>query len=79
MDHNQNINSCPLCREGQIIPMRVEKTSQLILICDECDSQWDNPESVLLGKEPLEKEFQGKFSVLSEFELWQCGWYKYFK
>ena len=31
---------CPYCLQGEILKVRIIKTSELIHICDECDTVW---------------------------------------
>ncbi|MEX5235994.1 hypothetical protein [Kocuria arenosa] len=38
-----NPNECPCCDSGVISSWRVNATNETILICDECDSVWEDP------------------------------------
>lgn len=33
---------CPYCKQGEILKAKVKKTGEFILICDECDTVWEN-------------------------------------
>ncbi len=37
---------CPHCLQGEILNARIIKTSELIKICDECDTIWNISETV---------------------------------
>lgn len=38
-----NPNECPCCDDGIIAAYRLVATGETILVCDECDSVWEDP------------------------------------
>ncbi|MBR7085391.1 MAG: hypothetical protein IKI37_09505 [Oscillospiraceae bacterium] len=37
---------CPCCLQGEILKARIIKTSEIIKICDECDTVWKDSECI---------------------------------
>lgn len=37
---------CPYCQQGTIMKAIVNKTKEKIMICDECDTVWENADAI---------------------------------
>jgi len=73
-----HIDECPICRQGILIVMKEEESNNYLLICDDCESQWLNPEAVMQGAPPLELE-RNKLKEASIEEVKEIGWMQYVK
>jgi hypothetical protein len=38
------IGTCKVCGQGRLIVARDETSKSLYVLCEECESEWDNPE-----------------------------------
>jgi hypothetical protein len=56
-----------------------KKSRKLYLMCDDCESQWDNPESFLTGKGVLADEKNNLESDIDYEEIILAGWGRYIK
>lgn len=39
-----SIGECPVCRQGQLLIVKDTRTGNLLVMCDDCGSQWKSPE-----------------------------------
>lgn len=49
MDNNYYKNKvkwCPICDQGWVQIFKEKSTKKLVLVCDECFSEWENPEFI---------------------------------
>jgi hypothetical protein len=37
------VGECPICRQGQVFVVQAKEDASLLLICDDCESQWKSP------------------------------------
>ena len=44
-----SIGECPVCRQGELIVVKDPAREMLLVICDDCESQWDSPENAVKG------------------------------
>ena len=40
-----SFGDCPICGQGQLVVMKSISTGQLLLMCDDCESQWQSPDA----------------------------------
>lgn len=38
---------CPICNQGWVQIVKEKETGNLFLCCEECESEWNNPEQIL--------------------------------
>ena len=73
-----NIEECPICRHGALLIVKAVDNNRLLVICDDCESQWEDPEKAIAGEEPITEEVCGvKDATLEEIEA--RGWKKFVK
>ena len=64
---------CPICRQGQLIAVKDTLTEQLLVMCDDCESQWRSPEEAQSYKNALPNEIRNiKEASLEEIKA--IGW-----
>jgi len=73
-----NIGVCPICGQGLLVVARSLDVSEMLVICDDCESQWSDPEAALAGASPLIKEFVRVENATME-EIEKKGWGDYVK
>lgn len=44
------MTNCPDCQQGRLLTMKQTATGTLFLLCEECESAWEDPLSVLNGR-----------------------------
>lgn len=81
------IDTCPICAQGQIGFRKCANSPQIVLMCDECDSVWLDPDSVTannviyLESPNFEIPLQNCSMINSRWatrdEVCQRGWEKY--
>lgn len=74
------IDTCSDCGQGLVLIMKDKCTNNLILICDDCESMWRDPESFYLnqGRIPEDSKLQLSDDVTVEDILFH-DWEKYVK
>ncbi|MBA8904120.1 ribosomal protein L37AE/L43A [Phyllobacterium sp. P30BS-XVII] len=38
--------TCPRCRQGLVIPVKVKRTGEVIYLCEECEAVWFSPDTI---------------------------------
>jgi len=51
---------CPVCGQGRLLVALSTKLDELFVMCEDCESEWLDPESAVTTKEPT----RGKFGFL---------------
>jgi hypothetical protein len=74
-----SIGRCPICGQGDVIVVKERSSDDLLLICDDCESQWENPEILFSGGEPMQEEKSNLDDLVSDDEIKLAGWEKYVK
>jgi hypothetical protein len=64
---------CAVCRQGTLIAMKQPKYGTLVLICDDCESQWRSPSEVQSHERALVVE-STELVVATEEDLRAAGW-----
>lgn len=73
-----NIEECPICRQGVLLIVKAVDSDRLLVMCDDCESQWECPEKAITGEEPLNEEVYGvEEATLEEIEA--RGWKRFVK
>lgn len=73
------IDQCPVCDQGTIIAVKNTKLNQFLLMCDDCDAQWLEPQLLKnggFGALPPDKEIKNVVPMTYE-EIIEIGWDKY--
>ncbi|MCK7544073.1 hypothetical protein MLC59_07815 [Marinobacter bryozoorum] len=68
-----SIGECPVCRQGELIVVKDPAREMLLVICDDCESQWDSPENAVKGGPPLMDEAES-LQDASYGDLENAGW-----
>ena len=64
---------CPVCGQGQLVAMKSASTKNLLIMCDECESQWQSPDQAQSFKNALPIEIRD-IQNASLDEIKNCGW-----
>ena len=51
---------CPACGQGRLLIALSTNLDELFVMCEDCESEWVDPESAVASKEPT----RGKFGFL---------------
>ena len=73
------VGRCPICGQGDVIIVKEKSSNSLSLICDDCESQWEDPETLLSGGNPLQVEKNNLDDAITEDEIKLAGWGRYKK
>lgn len=46
---------CPICQQGDLLAVKDKETSLLLLMCDDCESQWASEEAAQSYANALKK------------------------
>lgn len=74
-----SVGRCPICGQGDVTIVKEKSSNDLLLICDDCESQWENPEILLSGGEPIKEEKHNLIDAVDDEEIKLAGWEKYVK
>jgi hypothetical protein len=74
-----SVGRCPICGQGDVIIVKERLSNNLLLICHDCESQWENPEILLSGGEPMKEEKSNLEDAINNDEIKFAGWEKYVK
>jgi hypothetical protein len=75
MNNNFHIGWCPFCNQGWVNVVKNSALDKLFLLCEECDTIWDNPDDLKLDN-PITREFEDKLELPSTIEVQKIGWDK---
>jgi hypothetical protein len=64
---------CQVCGQGTLELYREPVGGALVIICDDCESQWLNPDDAKVGHAPLLEEFKTLVPA-SEEDVRAAGW-----
>lgn len=62
LDHKMepiSFGQCGICGQGDLIAMKVADSGRLLLMCDDCESQWNTPRDSRFYDKALTKEISG--------------------
>lgn len=65
---------CPVCRQGVLVAMKHGATERLLLMCNDCESQWRSPLEAKSFEGTLAAELRGLVPA-STVELDAAGWH----
>jgi hypothetical protein len=70
---NHSFGDCPICGQGQLVVMKSTSTGQLLLMCDDCESQWQSPDAAQSFENALSNEIRD-VQKASLNEIKEIGW-----
>ena len=77
-EKQQTIGSCYLCKQGMLMVEKEISSGKMILHCDECEAEWENPEDALKGENATRFKY-GRTTDPTYEEILAIGWGKYLK
>ena len=51
-----SFGECPICRQGRLVGVKNLATGQVLIMCDDCESQWRSPNDAQSFKHALSDE-----------------------
>ena len=76
MNTEFNIGTCPVCGQGLLLIAKAFESNTLLVICDDCETQWSTPVAALSGIDPIHDEFATVENATLE-EIETAGWRNY--
>jgi ribosome-binding protein aMBF1 (putative translation factor) len=73
----KTFGECPICRQGQLVAVKNTASGTLMLICDDCESQWRSPQEAESYDNALTDE--ERVVPASDEEVSAAGWDKFTK
>jgi hypothetical protein len=67
---------CAICRQGLLVAVKDNASGKLLLMCDDCESQWDSPESSCSFSNALTFEIKAVRNA-TEDDVQAAGWSPY--
>lgn len=68
-----SFGECPICRQGTLLAVKSPATGQLLLMCDDCESQWRSPEDAKSFESAMTSEVAAVVNA-SMREVEEAGW-----
>lgn len=68
-----NFGQCPACRQGTLVAVKCIDNNQLLLMCDDCESQWPSPEAARTFNGSLQEECHNIIDAQIE-DIASAGW-----
>ncbi len=67
------LGECSVCRQGQLVAVKNLETGSLLVMCDDCESQWQSPTDACSYANVLVPEVR-HLTDASPGELRDVGW-----
>ncbi|NVB36390.1 hypothetical protein G6O69_01010 [Pseudenhygromyxa sp. WMMC2535] len=64
---------CPVCRQGTLEAARLPNAGVLVVVCDDCESQWRHPGEATGGDTVIREEYARLVPADAE-EVAAAGW-----
>jgi len=61
-----SFGACPICGQGDLVPVARRDTGVLLLICDDCEARWGSPQDALSYQKALVTESEVRPATDSE-------------
>lgn len=74
--YKNKVKWCQICDQGWVQIFKEKTTQKLVLLCDECFSEWDNPETIIPSNSISSKSNDLIIDPLDE-EINEIGWSNY--
>jgi hypothetical protein len=65
---------CPICRQGDVLAVKDISTGELLLMCDDCRSQWKSPKAAKSSEAALTNEVS-HVEAASLDDVEAAGWH----
>jgi transcription elongation factor Elf1 len=69
-----SFGTCPICGQGQVVAVKNPATQQLLVMCDDCESQWRTPDAARSYENALTDEVRDVEPATTE-EIKLAGWF----
>lgn len=76
MNKSYKIGSCPICLQGILEIEKEISSGKVIICCDECEAEWEQPVDALVGKNGSRFKY-GRTTHATLFDISQLGWEHY--
>ena len=73
MPNYASVGQCPTCSQGRQLIARENDTQKLYVVCEECESEWQNPEDAR-AKRPASRDLFGRSTYLTREDLVGHPW-----
>ena len=73
--YDYNVKWCPICNQGWVQIVKEIETEVLFLLCEECESEWNNPQEI--EKENCTRDTYGFITTPTYSEIMEKGWQKF--
>lgn len=70
-----SFGECPICRQGRLLAMKRLSDGELLLMCDDCESQWASPQEAQSYENALLEEAAVTPSSIEDVR--SSGWESY--
>ncbi len=67
------VGQCPVCGQGRQVIARENDTGKMYVVCEECESEWQNPEDAQ-AKKPASRDLFGRSTYLTREEIASHPW-----
>jgi hypothetical protein len=68
-----SFGTCQICGQGQLIAVKNPLTQRLLIMCDDCESQWCSPDKAQSFENALSDEVRRVVTATFE-EIEAAGW-----
>ena len=72
------VGQCLVCQQGMLEIVKDKATGKIIVICDECEVEWDNPNDAL-SKTNGTRDKYGIVTEVTLNEIQKLDWDRYLK
>ncbi len=76
MQEEFNVGECNVCGQGLLVIACDNKSNSMLIICDDCESQWHDPKSFISGQDPITNEYKSVRDATKE-DIVNKGWWDY--
>lgn len=76
VNYKNKVAWCPICNQGWVEIVKDVETNELLLMCDECENEWDQPSEVKSFNARTEINDSRVTSPTDE-EIQRVNWEKY--
>ncbi|WP_433958709.1 hypothetical protein [Cytobacillus horneckiae] len=74
-NYEYKVKWCPICEQGWIEIMKDIERNRLLLICNECESEWENPRDINFSNS--KEQLSINIKKPTHKEIGENGWGKY--
>ena len=78
MNKEYHIGQCLVCRQGILEIVKEKASGRILVVCDECEAEWENPEDALKKVNGTRGKY-GAVSGVTINEIQALRWDKYIR